>query len=122
MKKISFILLFVAVSWLQSFSQNEKCQAFSHDMIKDIKGKIMSEFVCAADENIYIIKTEVLPEYTIDIIKAACDSVPKNAKVVLDWKINYDKNYEKKFNVNGKNVLVTFYPNDKIIYFEFPRH
>ena len=120
MKKIIiFVFLFVAFCQ-QSFSQNEKCLAFSRDIIKDIKGKIQSEFVCPADETIFVVKAEVLPEYTIDIIKAACDSIPKNAKVVSNWAINYDRNYEKKFNVNGKNMLVTFYPNDKVIYFEFP--
>ena len=34
--------------------------------------------------------------------------------------INYDKNYEKNFGIIGKNILVTFYPTDKVIYFEFP--
>jgi hypothetical protein len=90
-------------------------------MIKDIQGKVMSEFVSSDDANLYVIKVEVLPTYTIEIIKAACDSVPKNVKIVSEWKINYDKNYEKKVNVSGKNVLLTFYPNDKILYFEFPK-
>jgi hypothetical protein len=90
-------------------------------MIKDIKGKIMSEYVAAEDATLYVIKVEVLPTYTIDIIKAACDSVPKNVKIVSEWRTNYDKNYEKKVSVSNKNVLVTFYPNDKILYFEFPK-
>ena len=105
----------------QSFAQNEKCRAFSYDMIKDIKGKIMSEFVCAEDENLYVIKVEVLPTHTIEVIKAACDSVPRDARVISDWKLNFDKNYEKKFSLSGKNILVTYYPNDKILYFEFPK-
>jgi len=121
LKRASIVLLLVLAFCFSGFSQNEKCLLYSHDMIQDIKGKIMSEYVAAEDENLYVIKVEVLPTYTIDIIKAACDSVPKNVKIVSDWKINYDKNYEKKVNVSGKNVLVTFYPNDKILYFEFPK-
>jgi hypothetical protein len=95
--------------------------AFCQDMIKDLKGKILSQFVCAADETVYVIKAEVLPDYDIDAIKAACDSVPKNVKVVSNWKLNYDKNFEKQFSISGKNILVTFYPNDKVLYFEFPK-
>jgi len=120
MKKIAlFVLLAVAFCQL-SFSQNEKCLSFSHDMIKQIKGEILSEFVCPADKSIYVIKAEVLPDCTIDVIKAASNDVPKTVKVISDWTINYDKNYEKNFGINGKNILVTFYPNDKVIYFEFP--
>jgi len=121
LKRALIVLLLVLAFCFSGFSQNEKCLLYSHDMIQDIKGKIMSEYVAAEDANLYVIKVEVLPTYTIDIIKAACDSVPKNVKIVSDWKINYDKNYEKKVNVSGKNVLVTFYPNDKILYFEFPK-
>ena len=121
LKRALIVLLLVLAFCFSGFSQNEKCLLYSHDMIQDIKGKIMSEYVAAEDANLYVIKVEVLPTYTIDIIKAACDSVPKNVKIVSDWKINYDKNYEKKVNVSGKNVLVTYYPNDKILYFEFPK-
>ena len=120
MKKLSLFVLLAVAFCQPGFSQNEKCLSFSHDMIKEIKGKILSEFVCPADESIYVIKVEALPDQTIDAIKAAYTEVPKTVKVISDWKINYDKNYEKTYGISGKEILVTFYPNDKVIYFEFP--
>jgi hypothetical protein len=121
-KKISLLLILTLSFGLQAFSQNEKCLVLAEEMIKDIKGKIMSKYVSLEDETYYVIKAEVPPACTFENIKAACDSLNKDAKVVSDWKLNYDRNYEKRFKVNGKIVLITYYPTDKIIYFEIPKN
>ena len=116
MKKLFAILL--VVFGFQSFSQNQKCLTFSNDLIKDTKGKIINQSL-SYDGNIYNIKVEVYQTFDINKMKMVCDTT--NAKVSFDWKLNYDKNWEKQFVVGGKNVLITFYPNDKYLYFEFPK-
>jgi len=101
-----------------SFAQNDKCLKVSNDIIKDVKGKIISQSL-SYDQNIYTIKVEVPATYDINMVKTACDST--NAKVVFDWKLNYDKNYEKTLLIGGKSMLIMYYPGDKVIYFEFPK-
>lgn len=91
-------------------------------MIKEIKGKIICEYIDAEDTTLYGMRVEVPQSSTLEDIESAIDNANKTDKVVSAWKINFDKNYEKKFNINGKRVLVTFYPSDKIIYFDFPRY
>ncbi len=120
--KTAILLLGMGAFSLPGFSQNEKCLYFSRDLIKDIKGKIICEYVDADDTTLYGLRVEVPQNFTLEIIKSACDTLNKNLKVISDWKINYDKNYEKKIKVYGKNVLITFYPNDKMLYFDFPRY
>ena len=117
MKKL-FLLLFIGFS-IQSFSQDSKCLSFSNDIIKDVKGKILRESVLTYDPNMYSMKVEVPLTYDLNTIKSVCDTT--KAKVSFDWRINPDKNWEKQFMVGGKNVLITFYPNDKNLYFEFPK-
>lgn len=107
-----FLLLNVMV-----FGQNEKCLSISNDIIKDVKGKIINQYV--GFDDVYTMKVEVSQTYDIDKIKMACDTT--KFKTIVDWKINYDKNYEKQVLVDNNKMLITFYPSDKIIYFEFPK-
>ena len=118
MKKLFVLLLMVVAFSSQSFAQNDKCLSFSNDMIKDVKGKIISQSL-NYDQSLYIMKVEVESTYDINKIKMVCDTA--RAKVVIDWKLNYDKNWEKSVTVGGKNLLITYYPGDKILYFEFPK-
>jgi hypothetical protein len=108
--------------FLQGYAQSAKCKTFTQDIVKNVNGKVVSEYVSLDDETFYVIKAEVPSSCNFDNVKAACDAVNNDAKVVSDWKINYDKNYEKRFSINGKMVLVIFYPNDKMIYFEIPKY
>jgi hypothetical protein len=119
--KTAICLILFVPFYLKGYAQNEKCLALAQEMIQEVKGKIMSKYVSLEDETFYVVKAEVPSSCTFENIRAACDSVNKDAKVISDWKLNYDKNYEKRFKVNGKMVLVTFYPADKILYFEIPK-
>jgi hypothetical protein len=118
MKKLLVFLLMVVAFSSHSFGQNDKCLNFSNDIIKDVKGKIISQYL-SFDQATYTIKAEVPSTYDIDKIKMVCDTAV--AKVSIDWKLNYDKNWEKTVIVGGKTTLITFYPGDKILYFEFPK-
>lgn len=122
MKKLSLVFLTVVLTFtsgLTTFAQNEKCFAFSNHIIKDAQGKILTQ---AVDFNeFYFIKAEVPSTYDIETIKTVCDTNAKSTKASYDWRLNYDKNQEKEYLVQGKKVLITFYPNDKILYFEFPK-
>ena len=102
---------------VMTFGQNEKCLSVSNDIIKDVKGKIINQYV--GFDDVYTMKVEVPSTYDINTIKMACDTT--KFKTTIDWKINYDKNYEKQVLVGTNKMLITFYPTDKIIYFEFPK-
>ena len=104
---------------IQLFSQNEKCLTFSNIVIKNVNGKIINQYT-GYDQNTYTLKVEVPSTYDFEKIKMACDTT--KPKVVIDWKANYDKNWEKQLNINGKIMTITFYPNDKNLYFEFPKY
>ena len=118
MKKLIVLLLMVVAFSSQTFSQNEKCLSISNDIIKDVKGKIISQYT-SLDQNVYTLKVEVSSSMDVDKIKMACDST--QAKVSIDWKLNYDKNWEKLLMIGNQPLAITYYPGDKIIYFEFPK-
>jgi hypothetical protein len=107
MKK-TFLFLLMVIFSSHLFSQNRL--TFSNNIIKNVKGKIINQ-------NDVEIKVEVNSDF--NQIKMACDTLKE--KVSFDWKLNYDKNWEKQFVVGGKNVLITFYPTDKYLYFEFTK-
>lgn len=110
MKKL-FLILLMIVSF-QSFSQSDKSLTISNNIITNIKGKIILQ-------NSDYIKYEFLPKYTLDDIKTICDTTTKMTKPSINWRLNYDKNYEKEFIIGNKKILLTIYENDKILYFEF---
>lgn len=122
MKNLS-LLIFVSIltttSGLTTFAQNEKCLAFSNTIVINIKGKIQCQ---GLDENdVYYIKAQSPTSYDFETIKTICDTTTKNTKVSFNWRLNYDKNHEKEYSINGKKVLITFYQNDNFLYFEFPK-
>ena len=123
MKKLSLLFLTVILTLttdLTTLAQNQKCLAFSNDIIKDSQGKIQNQAL--DDNNIYFIKAEVPPTCVFETVKIICDTSAKSTKASFDWRLNYDKNYEKEYIINGKKLLVTFYHNDKFLYFEFPKN
>jgi hypothetical protein len=119
-KMKTLLLLFILViSGLATSAQNEKCLAFSTDIIKDIKAKIQSQAVDYND--VYFVKAEFPSTYDLETIKTVCDTSAKTTKVSFNWRLNYDKNYEKEYVINSKKILITIYFNDKFLYFEFPK-
>ena len=118
MKTLS-LLFILAVAGLSALAQNEKCLAFSNNIISNSKGKIVKQTVDFND--VYFIKVEFPPEYDIVAVKTICDTTAKATKVSFNWRLNYDKNYEKEFLINGNKLLITIYFNDKYLYFEFPK-
>ena len=118
MKKLS-LLLILTILGLVTFAQNEKCLAFSSDVVKDIKSKILSQGVDFND--VYFVKAEVPSIYDLETLKTVCDTSAKATKVSFNWRLNYDKNYEKEYFINGKKILITIYFNDNFLYFEFPK-
>jgi hypothetical protein len=115
----TLILLFILTIFsLTAFGQNEKCLAFSNKIIENAKGKVLGN---STDDDIYCMKAGFPENLELEALKTICDTTAKNAKVAFNWKLNYDKNYEKEFLVNGKKVLITIYHNDKFLYFEFPK-
>ncbi len=120
MKKLSLLFVILAIaSGLSAFAQNEKCLAFSNHIIKDAQGEILKQAVDYNDA--YFIKAEVPSTYTIETIKTICDTNAVNKKVSFNWRLNSDRNQEKEYLINGKKVLITYYPQDKFLYFEFPK-
>lgn len=117
MKTLTLFLILTLMSVTAS-SQNEKCLAFSNKIVENIGGKIMCN---STNEDIYCMKASFPEKLELEAIKTICDTTAKPAKVSFDWRINYDKNYEKEFIVSGKKVLITIYFNDKFLYFEFPK-
>lgn len=114
------LLLILTLSGFTTFAQNEKCLAFSNTIIKNTNGKIQSQSVDFND--VYFIKAEFPLTYESETIKTICDTTAKATKVSFNWRLNYDKNYEKEFIINGKKLLITIYVNDKFLYFEFPKN
>jgi len=120
MKKLNLIFAILALTTcVRTFAQNEKCLAFSNHIIKDAQGKIQKEAVDYNDA--YFIKAEVPSTYNIEIIKTICDTNAISKKVSFNWRLNSDRNQEKEYLIYGKKVLITFYPQDGFLYFEFPK-
>jgi hypothetical protein len=118
MKTLS-LLFILTISGLTAFAQNEKCLAFSNDIIKDINGKIQQQAVDYND--VYFVKSEFPATYDLETLKTVSDTSAKTAKVSFNWRLNGDRNNEKEFIIGGKKLLVTIYFNDKFLYFEFPK-
>jgi hypothetical protein len=115
----TLILFFtLTVFSLTAFAQNEKCLTFSNKIIDNTKGKILCH---STNEDVYCMKAGFAETYDLETIKSICDTTSKTAKVSFNWRINYDKNYEKEFIISGKKVMLTVYFNDKYLYFEFPK-
>jgi len=115
----TLILLFIlTVLSLTASPQNEKCLAFSNKIIENIKGKILCN---STMDDIYCMKSGFSEKYDLEAVKTICDTTAKATKVSYNWRLNYDKNYEKEFVVSGKKLLITIYFNDKFLYFEFPK-
>lgn len=119
MKTLS-LLLILTLSGLSALAQNEKCLAFSYDVIKDTKAKIQSQAVDYND--VYFVKAEIPATYDLETLKTVCDTSAKTAKVSFNWRLNGDRNNEKEFIIGGKKLLVTIYFSDKFLYFEFPKN
>ncbi len=118
MKTLLFVFM-LAISSQALFAQNEKCLAFSTNIINNVKGKIIRQAVDMND--VYFVKAEIPSTYELEAVKSICDTTAKTTKVSFNWRLNYDKNYEKEFIIGGKKLLITIYFNDKFLYFEFPR-
>lgn len=112
------LLFMLTVTGFAAFGQNAKCLAISNNIITNVKGNIQSQSVDYND--MYFIKADFSSKYDLETLKTVCDTTAKAAKVSQNWTLNYDKNHEKEFLVNGKKLLVTIYYNDKFLYFEFP--
>lgn len=117
--KTFLLLLILTISGLAASAQHEKCLAFSNSVIKNANGKILRQAVDIND--VYFIKAEVPSTCDLETIKTICDTTGKTTKVSFNWRLNYDKNYEKEFIISGKKLLATIYFNDKFLYFEFPK-
>ncbi len=112
------LLFIIALSGHISFAQNVKCLALSEKIVSNTQGIILSQ---AVDYNeIYFIKATFPKTYNFEAIKTICDTTVKNPKISFNWRLNYDKNYEKEYVVGGKKLLITIYERDKFLYFEFP--
>ncbi len=122
MKNLMILFPTVILTLTTGFStraQNQKCLAFSYEIIKNTQGKIQNQ---AIDENnVYFIKAEVPATCVFETIKIICDTSANGTKASFNWRTNYDKNYEKEYVIRGKKVLITYYPNDRFLYFEFPK-
>lgn len=113
------LLFILTLFGLTTFAQNEKCLAFANTIIKNTNAKIQLQAIDFND--VYFIKAEVPSTYDLEAIKTVCDTTAKTTKVSFNWRLNYDKNYEKEFIISGKKLLITIYINDKVLYFEFPK-
>lgn len=117
MKTMTLFLILTILS-LTASAQNEKCLAFSSKIVENINGKILCN---STNEDIYCMKASFPEKIELESIKTLCDTTAKATKVSFNWRLNYDRNYEKEFIVSGKKVLITIYFNDKYFYFEFPK-
>jgi hypothetical protein len=112
------LLFILALAGFTASAQNAKCLAVSNAIITNSKATIQSQSVDFEDK--YFIKAEFPSKYDLETLKTICDTTAKAAKVSYNWTLNYDKNHEKEFIINGNKLLVTIYYNDKFLYFEFP--
>lgn len=112
------LLFTLTVFSLMAFAQNPKCLAFSDKIIENTKGKVIGN---STDDDIYCMKAGFPEKLELEALKTICDTTAKTTKVSFNWRLNYDKNYEKEFLINGKKLLITIYFNDKFLYFEFPK-
>lgn len=117
MKTLTLLFILTLLSFTAS-SQNEKCLAFSNKIIENMQGKILCN---STNDDIYCMKAGFPEKFDLDAVKTICDTTAKATKVSFNWRLNYDKNYEKEFVVSGKKLLVTIYTFDKFLYFEFPK-
>ena len=117
MKSLALLLVFAFLS-LAAWSLTEKCLALSNKIIENLKGKALCN---STMDDMYCMKAGFPERFDLEAIKTICDTTAKATKVSINWHINYDKNYEKEFVLNGKKILVTIYFNDKYLYFEFPK-
>lgn len=121
MKKLIFLFVactLILVSSSKVFSQNEKCISFSKNVIQNAKAKIQREGIDSNDN--YCIKAEFPATLDLETLKTICDTTVKAKSVSFNWRVNYDKNPEKEYRINGTNLLITIYFNDKFLFFEFP--
>jgi hypothetical protein len=116
--KTQALLFILTLTGLNAFTQNSKCLDISNTIITNVKATIQSQSVDSDDT--YFIKAEFPQKYDLETLKTICDTTAKAVKVSQNWTLNYDKNHEKEFIINGKKLLVTIYFNDKFLYFEFP--
>jgi len=115
----TLILFFILIVFnLVALAQNIKCLAFSNKIIENTKGKMLCN---STNEDVYCMKAGFAETYDLETMKSICDTTSKTTKVSFNWRINYDKNYEKEFIVSGKKLMVTIYFNDRYLYFEFPK-
>jgi len=117
--KTNILLFILTVLSFTAASQNEKCLAFSNQIIKNSESNIQRQAVDFND--VYFIKAEFPAKYDLETIKTICDTTAKSAKVSFNWRLNGDRNNEKEFIISGKKLLITIYFNDKFLYFEFPK-
>lgn len=113
------LLFILTLLGLTTFAQNEKCLVFSNTIITNTNSKIQSQ--SEEMDDLYYIKAEISSKYDLETIKTICDTTAKSTKVSFNWRLNYDRNYEKEFILNGKKLLITIYFSDKFLYFEFPK-
>jgi hypothetical protein len=120
MGKLSLLFgILILLLCFTTVAQNEKCLAFSTHIIRDAQAKTQNQAVDYND--VYFIKAEVPSTYDFETIKTICDTNAISTKVSFNWRLNSDRNQEKEYLVYGKKVLITFYQNDKFLYFEFPK-
>lgn len=117
MRTLTLLFVLTIISHA-AFAQNGKCLAFSNKIIENIKGDSQCN---STDEDIYCLKAGFPETYNLETIKNICDTTAKTTKVSFNWRLNYDRNFEKEFIVSGKKLLITIYFNDKFLYFEFPK-
>lgn len=121
MKKLIYFSLAVILNFLSAhsvFSQNEKCLKFSKAVIQNAGGSIQREGIDASES--YCIKAGFPATLGLEALENICDTTIKAKTVAFNWRMNFDKNYEKEYKMNGINLLVTIYFNDKFLFFEFP--
>ena len=92
--------------------------SFSKSVIQNAKGKIQREGIDSNDN--YCIKAEFPSTLEPETLKNIWDTTCKEKIVSFNWQINYDKNPEKVCKINGSNLLVAVYFNDKFLFFGFP--
>ena len=115
MKTLSLLLILTILS-LATFAQNEKCLAFSTDVVKDIKSKILSQGVDFND--VYFVKAEIPSiydgSYYITIRHRNSLETTTNAPVAFTGS-TLTRSFGNTSFVYGGN-LGTSYDNHRVIY------